>query len=292
MRRAQRRNRSCASMSRSSSRRSCSPSSSARSLYRATTFLPSRWRARFSRGIFSSRTSFIFGAKVPFVDWRMPKIRDPKPDDIVIFKFPGDRKTDYIKRCIAVEGQTVELKGNASVRRRGREARALREVRKGTGSAAISALTVPPGHILVYSGTTGTTATIRATGGLSTRSSSGARRCFSTSRSITRSIGSVSRESAISFASVNPKGADESRQEREEEIEAARVRRGRRHGARARPRRSRPHNTELPHSLGIDDEYASQGRLSLREQVSLRGEGAVRGLRACRRSAIRSPATS
>jgi len=54
---------------------------------------------------------FIFGAKVPFVDWRLPKVRDPKPGDIVIFKFPGDRKTDYIKRCIAVEGQTVELKG-------------------------------------------------------------------------------------------------------------------------------------------------------------------------------------
>ncbi len=53
---------------------------------------------------------FIYGAKIPFTDLRLPKVRDPKPGDIVIFKFPGDRKTDYIKRCIAVAGQTVETR--------------------------------------------------------------------------------------------------------------------------------------------------------------------------------------
>ena len=63
------------------------------------------------KGDFFFANKFIFGAKVPFIDLRLPKLRDPKPGDIVIFKFPGDEKTDYIKRCIAVEGQTVELKG-------------------------------------------------------------------------------------------------------------------------------------------------------------------------------------
>jgi len=62
-------------------------------------------------GDFLFANKFLYGAKVPFVDMRLPKVRDPKPGDVVIFKFPGDRKTDYIKRCIAVEGQTVELKG-------------------------------------------------------------------------------------------------------------------------------------------------------------------------------------
>ncbi|MGD1048019.1 MAG: signal peptidase I [Candidatus Krumholzibacteriaceae bacterium] len=62
-------------------------------------------------GDFLFANKFIYGAKVPFVDLWLPKVRDPKPGDIVIFKWPGDRKTDYIKRCIAVEGQTVELKG-------------------------------------------------------------------------------------------------------------------------------------------------------------------------------------
>jgi signal peptidase I len=63
------------------------------------------------KGDFLFANKFIYGAKVPFVKWYLPKIRDPKPGDIVIFKFPGDGKTDYIKRCIAVEGQTVELRG-------------------------------------------------------------------------------------------------------------------------------------------------------------------------------------
>jgi len=63
------------------------------------------------KGDFLFANKFVYGAKVPFVDWRFPKIRDPKPGDIVIFKFPGDRRTDYIKRCVAVEGQTVALRG-------------------------------------------------------------------------------------------------------------------------------------------------------------------------------------
>jgi signal peptidase I len=63
------------------------------------------------KGDFLFASKFIYGAKVPFLDWYMPAVRDPKPGDIVIFKYPGDGKTDYIKRCIAVEGQTVEIKG-------------------------------------------------------------------------------------------------------------------------------------------------------------------------------------
>jgi signal peptidase I len=63
-------------------------------------------------GDFLFANKFIYGAKLPFVDWRLPSIRDPKPGDIIIFKYPGDKKTDYIKRCVAVEGQTVELKGS------------------------------------------------------------------------------------------------------------------------------------------------------------------------------------
>ncbi|MBN1885214.1 MAG: signal peptidase I [Candidatus Krumholzibacteriota bacterium] len=62
------------------------------------------------KGDFLFANKFIFGAKVPFVDWRLPAVRDPRPGDIVIFKFPGDGRTDYIKRCVAVAGQTVEVR--------------------------------------------------------------------------------------------------------------------------------------------------------------------------------------
>jgi signal peptidase I len=62
---------------------------------------------------------FIYGAKtpetIPFTDVKIPQlqlpsIRDPKPGDVVIFKFPPDPSVDYIKRCVAVAGQAVEIK--------------------------------------------------------------------------------------------------------------------------------------------------------------------------------------
>ncbi|MCH7549270.1 MAG: signal peptidase I [Candidatus Krumholzibacteriota bacterium] len=63
-------------------------------------------------GDFLFANKLVYGPKFPFIDRRIPAIREPRPGDIIIFKYPGDEKTDYIKRCVAVEGQTVELKAN------------------------------------------------------------------------------------------------------------------------------------------------------------------------------------
>ncbi len=63
-------------------------------------------------GDFLFANKLIYGPKLPFVDVRLPAIREPHPGDIIIFKYPGDEKVDYIKRCVAVEGQTVELVDN------------------------------------------------------------------------------------------------------------------------------------------------------------------------------------
>lgn len=52
----------------------------------------------------------LYGARVPFTDaTRLPGVRGPKTGDIVVFKFPLEPKTDYIKRVIAVGGQTVQV---------------------------------------------------------------------------------------------------------------------------------------------------------------------------------------
>jgi len=53
---------------------------------------------------------FIYGAKIPFTNFRFLKIRDPKPGDVIVFKYPDDPSKDYIKRCIAVGGQTIEIR--------------------------------------------------------------------------------------------------------------------------------------------------------------------------------------
>jgi signal peptidase I len=63
-------------------------------------------------GDFLLANKFIYGAKlpIPLTNIHLPALRDPKPGDIVIFKYPRNPKVNYIKRCVAVEGQTVEIK--------------------------------------------------------------------------------------------------------------------------------------------------------------------------------------
>ena len=43
-------------------------------------------------------------------DIRFPAIRKPRPGDIIVFRYPLDPGVDYIKRCVAVEGQSVEVR--------------------------------------------------------------------------------------------------------------------------------------------------------------------------------------
>ena len=62
-------------------------------------------------GDFLFANKLIYGPKIPFINAKLPSVRSPKPGDIIIFKYPGDRDTDYIKRCVAVAGQMVELRG-------------------------------------------------------------------------------------------------------------------------------------------------------------------------------------
>ncbi|MCP4706847.1 MAG: signal peptidase I [candidate division Zixibacteria bacterium] len=60
-------------------------------------------------GDFLIANKFIFGSQIPLVGWRLPSISDPEPGDVMIFKWPGDGMTNYIKRCVAVEDQKVEI---------------------------------------------------------------------------------------------------------------------------------------------------------------------------------------
>lgn len=53
---------------------------------------------------------FIFGVKVPFTDYTLIPIKNPKRGDIIVFKFPSDPSKDFIKRVVAVAGDTVEIR--------------------------------------------------------------------------------------------------------------------------------------------------------------------------------------
>ncbi|OPY75335.1 MAG: Signal peptidase I T [Syntrophorhabdus sp. PtaU1.Bin058] len=55
-----------------------------------------------------NRLSYV--VKVPFTDIVIFELDKPVQGDVVVFRFPVDRSKDFIKRVIAREGDTVEIK--------------------------------------------------------------------------------------------------------------------------------------------------------------------------------------
>jgi signal peptidase I len=53
---------------------------------------------------------FLYGVKIPFVRKTLIPLGKPERGDIVVFIYPEDRSKDFIKRVIAVEGDTVEIR--------------------------------------------------------------------------------------------------------------------------------------------------------------------------------------
>src|SRR5438093_7244922 len=58
---------------------------------------------------------FVYGPRfeIPLTQLslgQLPGLREPRPGDVVVFIWPKDRSKDFIKRVIAVEGQTVEMR--------------------------------------------------------------------------------------------------------------------------------------------------------------------------------------
>lgn len=51
----------------------------------------------------------LFGPKIPFTDFRLPGLREPQRGDIIVFVYPEDKKKDFIKRLVALDGETIEI---------------------------------------------------------------------------------------------------------------------------------------------------------------------------------------
>jgi signal peptidase I len=52
----------------------------------------------------------LYGIRIPFTDQRWPRLAEPKQGDVIVFVYPQERNKDFIKRVIAVGGDTVEIK--------------------------------------------------------------------------------------------------------------------------------------------------------------------------------------
>lgn len=48
------------------------------------------------------------GFSVPYT--RFPGPKEPEQGDVIVFRYPLDTRVNYIKRCVAVGGQTVEIR--------------------------------------------------------------------------------------------------------------------------------------------------------------------------------------
>jgi signal peptidase I len=75
-------------------------------------------------GDFLLVNKFVYGSRTP--DWvgipfsrtgfdipyfTLPAISDPTPGDVIVFKYPHDPLTNYIKRLVAGPGQTIRIEG-------------------------------------------------------------------------------------------------------------------------------------------------------------------------------------
>jgi signal peptidase I len=67
-------------------------------------------------GDFLFVNKFEYGAKIPFTDLRLPGIGKPEPGHVIVFQYPQDPRKDYIKRCVATGGQSLELRDKLLLR--------------------------------------------------------------------------------------------------------------------------------------------------------------------------------
>jgi signal peptidase I len=96
----------------------------------------------------------VYGIRVPFTPLRWPHFSDPARGDVIVFVYPEDRAKDFIKRVIAVGGDTIEIR-NKKVYINGEpadnpQARFIDSaVQPGSRRDSMPPTKVPEGHLFV-----------------------------------------------------------------------------------------------------------------------------------------------
>ena len=62
-------------------------------------------------GDFILVNKFTYGIRLPVINTKIIDINDPQRGDVMVFHFPEDPKTDFIKRVIGLPGDTVAYQG-------------------------------------------------------------------------------------------------------------------------------------------------------------------------------------
>jgi len=61
-------------------------------------------------GDFILVNKFAYGVRLPILNKKIIDVADPKRGDVVVFRYPGDNKTSYIKRLIGLPGDRIEYR--------------------------------------------------------------------------------------------------------------------------------------------------------------------------------------
>jgi signal peptidase I len=64
-------------------------------------------------GDFILVNKYDYGIRLPIVHKKILPVNNPERGDIMVFRYPGDNTTNYIKRVIGIPGDTVEYRNKA-----------------------------------------------------------------------------------------------------------------------------------------------------------------------------------
>ncbi len=53
---------------------------------------------------------YPYGPRIPFTNIHLPRLKEPKIGDVIVFLYPEDPKKHFVKRLIAKGGDTVKIK--------------------------------------------------------------------------------------------------------------------------------------------------------------------------------------
>ncbi len=60
-------------------------------------------------GDFLLVNKLVYGATIPLTSLRLPEVREPRRGDVVVFEWPVDRTKNFVKRLVALPGDTVAM---------------------------------------------------------------------------------------------------------------------------------------------------------------------------------------
>ncbi|MFM2344837.1 MAG: signal peptidase [Pseudomonadota bacterium] len=66
-------------------------------------------------GDFILVNKFSYGLRLPVINKKIVQLNDPQKGDIVVFRYPKDETTDYIKRVVGVEGDKIEYRNKTLI---------------------------------------------------------------------------------------------------------------------------------------------------------------------------------